>query len=94
MICTSVRQSIVRSNVLSTIKKGTQIKNQINWGVSEGAELNLTGVSGLRLLNISSIFSTTRVHQEINWGITVRPSIIWSSVLQTINRGVKVLKTI
>ena len=91
---TSVRQTIVRSNVLFTIDKGTQIKNQITWGASEGTKLNLTCVSGLSLLNISSTVSTTRVHQEINWGITVRPFIIRSSVLQTFNRDVIVLKTI
>ena len=37
---TSVRQSIIRSNVLLTIDKGTQVKNQITGGVDAGAKLN------------------------------------------------------
>ena len=45
-------------------------------------------------INIHSTASTTGVHQEINQGTTIRPSIVRSSVLPTINAGVKVLKTI
>jgi len=91
---TSVRQSIVRSSVLPTVDKGTQVKNEIAGGAGAGAELNLAGAAGLSQLNISSTVSTTGVHQEINGGTTVRPSIVRSSVLPTIDGGVKVLKTI
>ena len=91
---TSVRQSIVRNSLLLTVDKGTQVKNEITRGADAGAELNLSGSAGLIYLNISSNLSTTGVHQEINWDTTVRPSIARSSVLPTIDGGVKVLKTI
>ena len=44
---TSVRQSIIRSNLLSTVDKGTHVKNEIIGGVAPGAELNLAGAAGL-----------------------------------------------
>ena len=56
--------------------------------------MNLAGSAGLSYLNISSTLSTNGIHQEINWGKTARPSISWSSILPTIDGGVKVLKTI
>ena len=59
-------------------------------GAGEDGEAGAGGFG----LNINSTTTTTGVHQEINQGTTVRPSIVRSSVLPTINAGVKVLKTI
>ena len=56
--------------------------------------MNLACAARLSQLNISSTARTTGVHHENNWDTTVRSSIARSSVLPTIGRGVKVLKTI
>ena len=44
---TSVRQSIVRSSVLTIVDKVTQAKNQITGSGVAGAELNLVSAAGL-----------------------------------------------
>jgi hypothetical protein len=79
---THVRQSIIKSSVLPTDYKPTQFKPEI--GGDGQAGMGMAG--GMRI--------SSGVHKEINAGTTVRPSIVRTSVLPTINGGVNVLKTV
>ena len=117
---TQVRQSIVRSSVLPTEHKQTQVKQEIiasgenvdlglggaggfgaggEFGDGDGSGAGAggaggAGLAGLSSLKLHSTVSATGLHEEIKTSTTVRPSIVRSSVLPTINGGVKVLKTI
>ena len=90
-----VRESIVRSSVLPTDNKGVVVKKEI---ISTNAiGLGGAGASvgiGLEGLQISQAMSAEGVHKELVSGTTVRQSIVRSSVLPTIDGGVKVLKPI
>ena len=46
---TSVRQSFVRSSLLPSLDKGTQVKNEITGGVAAGIELNLACAARLSI---------------------------------------------
>ena len=85
---TSVRQPIIRISVLPTQFKGTQVKTEI------GAESDAGFGADNASFGISQAISSTVVHQEINGVTTVRPSIVRSSVLPTIDGGTTVLPTI
>ena len=90
-----VRESIVRSSVLPTDNKGVIVKKEIIstnavglGGAAGGAGLGLEGVQFSQAINAEG------VHKEVVTGTTVRQSIVRSSVLPTIDGGVKVLKPI
>ena len=63
---TSVRQSFVRSSLLPSLDKGTQVKNENTGGAAAGIELNLACASRLSQLNNSLTARITGVHHENN----------------------------
>ena len=80
-----VRESIIRSSVLPNQDKGTVVMKEI---IATG------GQGGAGQGGIGVGVSTNGIYKEINGGTSVRQSIVRSSVLPTINGGVKILKPI
>jgi hypothetical protein len=85
MSSTSVKQSIVKSNILPTEYKTSVVKPEIRITKGEGGE----GGSSFGNARFSS-----GVNREIDGGTTIKPSIFKNSVLPTIDGGTTVLKTV
>ena len=90
-----VRDSIVRSTVLPTDNKGVIVKKEIISTNAIGLEGQGVNVGlGLEGVQVSQAINAEGIHKEIVTGTKVRQSIVRSSVLPTIDGGVKVLKPI
>ena len=101
---TAVRESIVKSSVLPTEHKPTEVKPEIGGGPGGGGFGGGFGggsgggfgagmeSNGVRIE--SNTLLTSGINKEIIGSTTVRPSIIKNSVLPTIDGGTKVLKTV
>ena len=89
-----VRESIVRSSVLPTDNKGVVVKKEIISTNAVGMEGAATGGLDLKGVQITQAINAEGIHKEIVAGTSVRQSIVRSSVLPTIDGGVKVLKPI